>query len=169
MHSLPFAVSATFGLHMSKPGKTDAGSVELLTAAFGVVVPIVVVVVLAPKIGVSALALAKLKPIEVVDGTAVCVVIDDETCATDVIDVTGELGFAAGVDEADKNEKLPTELVFVIGTEAAIGVFSLSFFGLSVAIGVVFAENALPRSNLNDDDVDDALTVAALDGTICCG
>lgn len=135
----------------------DPTSAALLTTAFGVFVVILAVAVLAPN-GVSVLALAKLNPTEL--GVEICVEIgaDDVIGDACTVDTTGVAGFGEGVDALvalpDKNEKLPIELVFVMGVaEAVIGVFSLSGFGFSFAD----SPKVLLKSNLN-------ALVAALDG-----
>lgn len=177
--NLQFAFSATFGLHVLKPWKTDPTSVVLLTVALGVAVVTLVVTVLTPKSDVSALALAKLKPIEfgVDDAVAKIGALDAGAELFEIaVDVRAVLGFTDGgvADpiEPDKNEKLPAELVFVIGlTEAALvaagvaatGAFSLSLFGLSVELEV---EKALPRSNLNGVDVLGAVFAGTFDKTL---
>lgn len=136
----------------------DPTSLELLTP----VLVTLVFAVLVPN-GVSALALAKLNPIELGVATDAGVELCVET-DVDMDEVTGDactvatigvLDLAGGVDDAwlvappDKNEKLPIELVLVIGTVVAIGVFSLSDFDFSRAC----KPNELPRSNLNALDV----------------
>lgn len=157
--NLQFELSAIFGLQMLNPWNIFEGSVELLTSAPAVVVTTFVVAVFPANIDDSALAFAKLNPIELGDfedgvdaedgdvsaATNVGAAADGVTA--DVCTVVGVAGFTDGelaFEAPRENEKFPIELVFVIGTEVDTGLFSLSLLDLSLA-----AEKALPRSNLN--------------------
>lgn len=78
-------LSEAFGLQILDDWKTFEGSVELLTAALEVVVTTFVFAVLLSNIDDSALALAKLNPIELGDFEVGANVDagDDETVATE--------------------------------------------------------------------------------------
>lgn len=137
----------------------------LLTVALELAVDTFVVAAAAelpPNIDVCPLGLAKLKSValDFVDDGSVDVAAGagaangvEAGTETGVIVVTaspadtvGMFGFNGAVDIfVPPNEKLDGELVLVIGTELTIGMFSLSFFVLSMAELRVF-----PMSNLNE-------------------
>lgn len=105
---LLFELSAVFGLHILKLWNIFDGSVELLTAALLVVVGVVVAITLVdaglliaapPNIDDSALALAKLNPIDEVG-------VDDGTVAN--VAVTG---VAAAVDDGGVVSAVPNAAV----------------------------------------------------------
>lgn len=128
------------------------------------VVVTLVVTVFAPKIDVSSLALAKLKPVELGVDVANAGILDAgadilETVVAAMAGLVFTNGALADPIEVDKNENVSAELVFVIGLAetttfgagaAVAGLFSLSIFGLSVKEDV---EKALPMSNLIGVDV----------------
>lgn len=166
--NLQLELSATFGLQILKFWKTDEGSVVLLTVALEFAVDTFVVVAAAatelpPNIDVCPLDLVKLKSValDFVDDGSVDVGADagDENgveagtetgvivVAASPADTVGMFGFNGAVDVfVPPNEKLDGGLVLVIDTELTIGMFSLSFFVLSMA-----ELRTLPMSNLNED------------------
>lgn len=159
-------LSATFGLQILKFWKTDEGSVVLLTVALELVVDTFAVVAAAagefpPNIDVCPPGLTKLKSVALVfvDDASVDVGAGAENgvetgtetgvivVAASPADTVGILGFNGAVDIfVLPNEKLDGVLVLVIGTELTTGVFSLSFFVLSMA-----ELRSFPMSNLNED------------------
>lgn len=178
-------LSATFGLQIFKPPNIDAESAELLTAGFdGVDVATLDVTALPPNIDGSP-ALAKLKPVELGFAVEMGIEFSDEggidatggaetAGATVGAACTTAVALAAGAADAARlaNEKLPTELAFVIGTELTIGLFSLSLLDLSAAAAAAVATpappKALPISNLNGLDVAGAVAVEVFNKMGAC-